>query len=404
MKLISESVTYPRGFLACGVHCGIRKNKTKNDLALIYSETECDAAAIYTLNKVKGAPLIVTGEHLKNNRAKAIICNSGNANTCNKDGVEKAKKSCEALAMALDIDADDVIVASTGVIGLPLNVDAIINGIPRLVSKLSTNGATEAALAIMTTDTKPKQIAIAFDLNGIEVRIGAIAKGSGMIHPNMATMLCFITTDINIDGRLLHSALSDVASDTFNMISIDGDTSTNDMVAVLANGISGNRRITEETDDYLTFKNALHKVAVQISKMIAKDGEGATKLIECRVKNCYDKNAARAVAKSIVSSSLVKSAVFGADVNWGRVLCAIGYANAEVDISLTDVRFISTAGSVLVCENGIGVDFDEEKAKRILLKDEIIIEVDLKSGGEDAAAYGCDLTYEYVRINGDYRT
>lgn len=404
MNTVPESITYPKGFAASGVHCGIRKNKTKNDLALIYSETECDAAAVYTTNKVKGAPILVTMEHLKNNKAKAVICNSGNANTCNADGVEKANLTCEALAKALDIKAEDVIVASTGVIGLPLDVNAILKGIPSLTSKLSNEGATEAALAIMTTDTITKQVAVSADIDGTEIRIGAIAKGSGMIHPNMATMLCFITSDANIDGALLQEALSETVADTFNMISIDGDTSTNDMVSILASGAAGNKRITEKNEAYNTFKNALYTVAQQISKLIAKDGEGATKLIECTVRNASDKDTARKIAKSVISSSLVKAAMFGADANWGRVLCAIGYSDTNVDVNKVDVWFKSPAGNILLCQNGMGVNFSEEIAKNILSEDNIMIDIDIKVGNESATAYGCDLTYDYVKINGDYRT
>lgn len=404
MKRIDWGVCAPKGFKAYGVHCGIRKNKTKKDLSLIFSTVQADAAACFTTNLVKGAPLLVTKEHLQDGKAQAIICNSGNANTCNANGIEIAEETCKLIAAELKLDEKDIIVGSTGVIGQPLDIEPIKNGIPDLVAGLTEEGSQEAALGIMTTDTKLKEIAIEFELSGTPCRIGAIAKGSGMIHPNMATMLIYITSDVNIDSKLLQKALSDNVKDTFNMISVDGDTSTNDTVAIMANGMANNPRITEENADYNTFKSALNEVMVYLCRKIAKDGEGATKLLECKVSGAETKDIARTVAKSVICSSLVKAAMFGADANWGRVLCAIGYSGAKVDVTKVDVSFKSNKGIIEVCKDGAGVDFSEEKAKEILLEDEIEILVSLNSGEESATAYGCDLTYDYVKINGDYRT
>ncbi len=404
MNFINAGVCAPKGFRAAGIHCGIRKNKTKRDLALIVSDKIASAAAIYTLNLVKGAPIAVTKANLVNGKAQAMICNSGNANTCNADGVEIAGKMCELTGEALGIDAKDVIVASTGVIGQPLDITPIANGMDELVSSLSYDGSAMAAEAIMTTDTKQKEFAVSFTLGGKECRMGGIAKGSGMIHPNMATMLVFITTDAAVSPELLHKALYDDAQKSFNMISIDGDTSTNDMVSVMANGMAGNEEITEENEDYETFKTALGMITEQLCRAIAKDGEGATKLVECFVSGGKDWQTAKTVAKSVVCSSLFKAAMFGADANWGRVLCAIGYSGADVDVTKIDVSFTSEKGTVDVCQNGAGIAFSEEKAKEILLCDEIKVLVDLHDGSESAVARGCDLTYDYVKINGDYRT
>lgn len=403
MKIIDGGVCAAKGFKASGVHCGIRKNKAKKDLALIYSEKKADAAAVYTTNLVKGAPLIVTKKHLENGKAQAVICNSGNANTCNADGIEIAEKMSALCAESLGINADDVVVASTGVIGQPLSIEPIKNGIPSLVSGLGNN-SEDAAEGIMTTDTKLKEVAVSFSVGGVECKIGGIAKGSGMIHPNMATMLVFITTDCAIDSAMLQKALSSDVTETFNMVSVDGDTSTNDMVTVLANGMAGNKKISEEGADFDEFMKALNTVTVYLCRRIAGDGEGATKLLECRVTGADTIMTARTVAKSVICSSLTKAAMFGADANWGRVLCAIGYSGAAVDVGLIDVKFKSKKGEILVCENGAGVDFSEETAKEILLEDEIEILVNLKSGECSSTAWGCDLTYDYVKINGDYRT
>ena len=404
MKVITGGVCAAKGFKANGVHCGIRKNRTKRDLSLILSEVPASAAAVYTTNLVKGAPLIVTQEHIKNGVARAIVCNSGNANTCNANGIEVAEKTCAAAAKVLGISADDIVVASTGVIGQPLDVTPIVSGLPELAAGLSDNGSGYAAEGIMTTDTVLKEVAIEFTLSGKTCRIGGIAKGSGMIHPNLATMLVFITTDAAISPAMLKKALSSDITDTFNMVSIDGDTSTNDMVTVLANGMAGNPEITEEGEDFATFMQALNSMTVSLCRLIAGDGEGATRLLECRVTGADSKQTARTVAKSVICSSLLKAAMFGADANWGRVLCAIGYSGAKLDVNKIDVAFASAAGAVPVCKNGCGVDFSEEIAKKILSEKEIDILVCLNAGSEASCAWGCDLTYDYVKINGDYRT
>lgn len=404
MKFVNGGVCAPYGFAASGVHCGIRRNKTKKDLALIVSKTRANAAAIYTTNLVKGAPILVTKENISDGYARAIICNSGNANTCNANGVEIARQMCDLVAEHTDVDANDVIVASTGVIGQPLSIEPIKGGMDELVASLSDKGGADAACAIMTTDVKMKEIAVSFELDGVTCHIGGIAKGSGMIHPNMATMLVFLTSDVAIDTPLLQKALKDDADDTFNMISIDGDTSTNDTLAIMANGEAKNARITGEGEAYESFKSALNAVTKYLCRAIAADGEGATKLLECSVTGAKCKHCARTVAKSVICSNLTKAAMFGADANWGRVLCAIGYSGADVDVTKIDVSFESAKGEIKVCENGAGVDFSEEKAKEILLESEIRIKIDLKSGDASAEAWGCDLTYDYVKINGDYRT
>ena len=404
MKLINGGVTAARGFKASGIHCGIRRNTSKNDLSLIMSDVPCSAAAVYTTNLVKGAPLTVTKAHIKDGRAQAVICNSGNANTCNADGIEIAEGMAQLVAEKTAISASDVVVASTGVIGQPLSLEPIQNGMDELVAKLSDDGSHEAALGIMTTDTIAKEVAVEFTCGGRICRIGGIAKGSGMIHPNMATMLVFITTDCAIAPELLQKALSGDIQNTFNMISIDGDTSTNDMVTVLANGLAGNAEITSEGEDYSTFMKALNTVTVALCRMIAGDGEGATKLLECKVSGAKTLDIAKTVAKSVICSSLLKAAMFGADANWGRVLCAIGYSGAAVDVNKIDVSFKSDKGTIAVCKNGAGIEFSEEKAKEILLEKEIEISVDLNDGEYSSTAWGCDLTYDYVKINGDYRT
>lgn len=397
-------VTSPKGFKANGVHCGIRKNKEKKDLMLLVSETECDAAAVYTKNLVCGAPITVTRKNLENGKARAVICNSGIANTCNADGVEKAQAMCDLAAQYLGIDASDVIVGSTGVIGQPIDLAPIQNGMQALTDGLSETGSDAAAQAIMTTDTVQKSVSVAFELDGKPCQIGAIAKGSGMIHPNMATMLSFITTDANISAEMLKKALVWGVSKSYNMLSVDGDTSTNDTVAIMANGLCGNARIETENENYEIFCQALFAVCNYIVRMLAKDGEGATKLVICDVHGAKTEEIARTCAKSVICSPLVKTAMFGSDANWGRILCALGYAGADIDVSKIDVSFISRKGEIAVCQNGAGIEFSEEKAKEILLEDEITVLVDLKDGEAVATAYGCDLTYEYVKINGDYRT
>ncbi len=404
MKEIKGGVCAAKGFKASGVHCGIRKSKDKRDLSLIFSEKKASCAAVYTTNLVKGAPLIVTKKHLADGYAQAIICNSGNANTCNADGIEIAEKMSFLLAQEAGIDENDVIVASTGVIGQPLDITPIAEKMPELVQMLSADGTEDATEGIMTTDTVPKILAVEFEIGGKTCRIGGIAKGSGMIHPNMATMLVFITTDVAITPQMLQKALSSDIANTFNMVSVDGDTSTNDMVTVLANGLAENELIEQEGEAFAQFMQALNTITVGLCRMIAGDGEGATKLLECKVSHGKDEATAKAVAKSVITSSLLKAAMFGADANWGRVLCAIGYSGADVDIDKIDVAFESAKGNILVCQNGAGVEFSEEKAKEILLEKEIDILVDLKSGDAGAIAWGCDLTYDYVKINGDYRT
>ena len=403
MKITECGVTAEKGFTANGIHCGIRKNKTKRDLSLIFSSVPANAAAVYTTNLVKGAPLTVTKKHLEDGKAQAVICNSGNANTCNANGIEIAEKMSELTAAALGIPPEDVIVASTGVIGQPLSLEPIAAGMESLAAGLGAHSGL-AAEGIMTTDTKKKEIAVSFDIGGVECKIGGIAKGSGMIHPNMATMLVFITTDCAISTQMLRNALSTDIQSTFNMVSVDGDTSTNDMVSILANGMAGNKEITTEGEDFSEFMKALNTVTVYLCKAIAGDGEGATKMIECSVTGANELMTAKTVAKSVICSSLTKAAMFGADANWGRVLCAIGYSGAAVDVGKVDVAFASAAGEIAVCKNGAGVDFSEEKAKQILLEHEITIKIDLNDGDACAVAWGCDLTYDYVRINGDYRT
>ena len=404
MKKIEGGVCAPAGFKANGVHCGIRKNKAKRDLSLIVSDVRCAAACVYTQNLVKGAPIAVTKEHVKDGYAQAIVCNSGNANTCNADGVEIAEGMCGLVEKYAHIPAEDVVVASTGVIGQPLSLEPIESGMGELVNGLSDLGSLYAAQGIMTTDTVDKQIAYSFQIGGRECKIGAIGKGVGMICPNMATMLIFITTDAAITPAMLQKALSADVKDSFNMVSVDGDTSTNDMVCVLANGMAGNEPISATGKEFNAFRKALSKVTTNLCRRIAKDGEGATKLLECKVAGAKNKAAAKTVAKSVIKSSLFKAAMFGADANWGRVLCAIGYAGADVDISKIDVDFKSRAGTIAVCRGGSGVPFSEDEAKKVLSQGEIEVLISLGDGNGKAVAWGCDLTYEYVKINGDYRT
>ena len=406
MKIIDKGVVAPLGFKANGIHAGIRANKDRIDLSLIYSNVKAKASAVYTSNLVKGAPIYVTKANINDGYAQAIICNSGNANTCNSDGIEIATRTCELLADELKIKANDVIVASTGVIGLPLSIEPFEKGMNKLVSGLGDTKEHEmlAVSGIMTTDTVAKEIAVEFEVDGKLARIGAMTKGSGMIHPNLATMLCFITTDVNISSLMLDKAIKDVVEDTFNMLSVDGDTSTNDTVAIMANGLAENTEISTNDKNYNKFYEALFFVCESLAKMMAKDGEGATKLLICEVKGAKSKKDAKLVAKSVICSSLLKAAIFGSDANWGRVLCAIGYSNADVNVEKVDVSFKSKAGEILVCKNGSGVPFSEDEAKKILLQDEIEVLVELNSGKGESNAFGCDLTYDYVKINGDYRS
>ena len=394
MKFIEGGVCAAKGYTANGIHCGIRKNRDKRDLSLIMSEVQASCAAVYTTNLVKGAPILVDQKHLADGKAQAIICNSGNANTCNANGIEIAEQMTQLAAAQLQIRPEDVIVASTGVIGQPLDIAPIAAGMAQLAAGLNPDGSEDATEGIMTTDTIQKHVAVEFVLGGKTCRIGGIAKGSGMIHPDMATMLVFITSDVCIASDMLQKALSGDISNTFNMLSVDGDTSTNDTVVVMANGLAGNPEITEE----------LNTINVALCRMIAGDGEGATKLLECKVTGGPDLETAKTAAKSVICSSLLKAAMFGADANWGRVICAIGYSGADVDVTKIDIAFRSEAGTIPVCEQGSALDFSEELAKEILLKDEIEILVDLHSGTQEAVAWGCDLTYDYVKINGDYRT
>ncbi len=403
MKEITGGICAAKGFKANGIHCGIRKNKTKRDLSLIVSEKRAAAAATYTTNLVKGAPLTVTKNNISDGYAQAIICNSGNANTCNADGIEIAEKMCALVEEATGISKKDVVIASTGVIGQKLDIEPIAAGMAELAAGLGDN-SDYAAQGIMTTDTVKKEYALSFEIGGRECRIGGIAKGSGMIHPNMATMLVFVTTDAAITPEMLNKALKNDIQNTFNMISIDGDTSTNDMVSVLANGMAENELIDSEGESYDAFCTALNTLTTYLCRKIAGDGEGATKLLECKVTGADDEKTAKIVAKSVICSSLLKAAMFGADANWGRVLCAIGYSGADVDVSKIDVSFRSSKGTVDVCKSGAGIDFSEEKAKEILLENEIEILVSLGTGEFGATAWGCDLTYDYVKINGDYRT
>ncbi len=408
MNIIENGgVTSAKGYKASGIYAAIKETESKKfDVGVIYSEVPAAAACVYTTNKVKGAPIAVTKNNLakSGNIAKAIIVNSGNANTCNSNGEEIANKTCEILAENLGIDSSEVIIASTGVIGQKMSIDPFQKAIPKLVENLSEDGGLALATAIMTTDTVKKEIAVSFEVGGVTCTIGGAAKGSGMINPNMATNLNFITTDCKISAEMLQKALNETVKVTLNCLWVDGDTSTNDMACLMANGVAENEEITSIGRDYNIFKLALTKVMENLTKMLAKDGEGATKLLQCFCENAPDLDTALIVAKSVISSPLVKTAMFGSDANWGRILCAIGYAKAEFDITKVDVKIISKAGEIAVCEKGYGIDFSEEKAKIILTEDEIVIRVNLNSGEISGSAYGCDLTYDYVQINGDYRS
>lgn len=408
---IEGGVCAAKGFQANGLNCGLNSDKNKNDLGLVVSDVVCDTAAVYTSNKVKGAPITVTKANLEASgmKSKAVIVNSKNANTCNADGVEKAQKMCQLTAEELsaagcEISEKEVIVASTGVIGQILPIEPIANSMKDLVAGLSYEGNAKAANAIMTTDTVMKEYAVKFLVDGKECVLGGMAKGSGMIHPNMATTLNFVTTDVSIDAGLLQNALSEIVKVTYNCLSVDGDTSTNDMLTVMANGLADNKKIDSENEDYEMFKSALYEVLMNLTKMLAKDGEGATKLLECTCAGAPDLDTGIIVAKSVICSPLFKCAMFGEDANWGRVLCAIGYADAEFDIDKVDVDLASEKGCIPVCRNGAGVEFSEEEAKVVLGADEIFINVNLNQGDVVAKGWGCDLTYDYVKINGDYRS
>ncbi len=407
IKEIENGVVAPKGFTANGIHAGIRDNKSKIDLALIMSEVPGNAAAVYTTNKVKAAPIYVTISNLNDGKAQAMICNSGNANTCNADGIEIATRTCEILAANTNVKANDVIVASTGVIGMPMSIKPFETGIPEILKGMGNKkeNAELACKGIMTTDTVMKTIAVEFELDGKTCKIGAMTKGAGMIAPNMATMLCFITTDVCASAKILDAALHEAVADSFNMLSVDGDTSTNDTCSIIANGLAGNKMIDDvNSNDYKVFVDALKYVTINLAKKMAKDGEGASHLLVCHVVNAKTTNDAKIVAKSVIQSSLLKAAIFGADANWGRVLCAIGYSKADVDVLKVDMAFKSNKGTIETCKNGAGIPFSEEKAKEILLEEDITIEINLNDGKGEAEAFGCDLTYDYVKINGDYRS
>jgi len=405
IKKIDGGICAPVGFLAAGIYCGLRKNKEKKDLALIYSETVCNAAALYTSNKVKADPIYVTMDHIKDGNAKAVIVNSGNANACAPKGKENAIRMAESAAKALGIEKKDVIVASTGVIGVPLDIEVIESNIPMLSNILSRKGSSDAAEAIMTTDTYKKETAVSFELHGKEVKIGGISKGSGMIHPNMGTTLSFITSDVNIDGAILDKIWRYCVDRTFNRISIDGDTSTNDMACIMVNGLANNPMISDESDEgYEVFLAALMKVCTHLARELARDGEGSTRLISCTVYNASDEDKAGIIAKSVISSSLTKAALHGGDANWGRILCSAGYSGVDFDYRKVDIAFRSAKGEIMVCKNGRGLLFDENQASLILSTEETCVLINLKEGNESATAWGCDLTCEYVNINGSYRS
>ena len=402
MKVIDQGVCAAKGFLAGACHCGIRKNQSKDDLALIYSQSLCQCAAVYTSNKVKAAPLKVTKKHLENGMAQAIIVNSGNANACNETEMESANREAQCAANFLKCEKENVIVASTGVIGQPLPISCIEENIQQI--KLGNDQSFKASQAILTTDTIEKSIAVEFEINGVVCHMGGICKGSGMIHPNMGTMLAFITTDCNISSNLLEECLKENVKKTFNRISVDGDTSTNDMCVVMANGMALNAPVTKKTDSFTVFKQALRFVMEELAKKIAADGEGAGKFLTCTVKGAKTEQDAQTLAMSVCSSSLLKAAMFGSDANWGRVMCALGYAGVDFDPEMVDIYFKYKDQVIQCCKDGKALDFDEEKAKDILSQNEIEIISDLKQGDQQVSCWGCDLTYDYVKINGDYRT
>ena len=404
-RFIDGTITTPQGFTGAAICGGIKEgNTTKKDIMMVKCDTLCNAAAVYTKNLVKSDAILVTQEHLKNGKAQAIVANSGNANTCNADGYKKASDVCKLCASTLNIAEDDVIVASTGVIGVPLLLEPFEQKLYLMKKMMSSENGSDCAEAIMTTDTVKKEMAMEMTIDGKTVTVGGIAKGSGMIHINMGTMLSFVTTDCAISSKMLEEALKEAVEDSYNMVSVDGDTSTNDTLAIMASGKAGNKEITTKNEDYKTFVAGLTEAFKSLAKQLAKDGEGATKLLICDVSGAKTKKDAVGVAKTVIGSSLVKTAMFGADANWGRVLCAIGYSGMDVDISKVKVTFKSEGGEVLVCENGAGVGFDEDEAKKVLSCDTVIINIELNDGEGFAEAYGCDLTYDYVKINGDYRT
>ena len=404
-EFVDGGVCAAEGFTAGGVIAGIKAgNVTKRDLAMIYCAERCRTAALFTSNKVKGAPIIVSKEHLKDGYAQAVIVNSGNANTCNPDGVEIAEEMCELTAQALDIDAEDVLVGSTGVIGEKLDIKPIRIMIPTLTKSLSKKNSSDAVEAIMTTDTRKKEIAVEFELDGRKCHVGGMSKGSGMINPNMATMLAFITTDVCIAQELLQKALRKVNNITYNMVSVDGDTSTNDTIFLMSSGLAKNKEIIVEDKAYEVFENALYAVMMNLARETARDGEGATKLIECIVNNAPSEKAARAIAKSVISSSLVKAALFAADANWGRISCAVGYADADFNVEKMSIEVASSKGKMTVCVDNAGISFSEDVAKEILSEDEIKLLIDLHDGTHSAVAWGCDLTFDYVKINAEYRS
>ena len=411
MTTITGGVTAPKGFTAAGLHCGVKDSFTtpqpeKKDLAMVLSSVPCAAAGTYTRNIVKADPVLLTMEHLADGKAQGVILNSGNANACAPNGMENAKRMAAAAAKATGLRPEDFAVCSTGIIGVEQNIEAIEKGIPALAASLSgsVQGSEDAALAIMTTDTRKKETAVTVELGGKTVTLGAIAKGSGMIHPNMGTMLCVVTTDCAIDAGLLQTMLREVVAKTFNRVTVDGDTSTNDTCVVLANGLAENAPITGPSPDCDAFCAALLEVLEYEAKMIAGDGEGAGRLVTCTVQGAADEKKAEVMAKAVVRSPLVKCAMFGADANWGRVLCAIGYSGAQFDPSDVEVKFLSAAGELTVCEKGQGVAFDEDVALKVLSEKEIVILVTLHEGEAACSCWGCDLTYDYVKINGDYRS
>ncbi len=407
MKQISGGVCAAKGFRAAGIHVGVKSsNSDKKDLAMIVSDVECAAAAVFTKNAVKAAPIHVTKAHLADGKARAVIVNSGNANACAPHGEENAERMCAAAAKAIGCKAEDMVVASTGVIGQTIRIDVIENGVPSLYEQLEASEAASdaAARAIMTTDTVKKEVAVETEVGGKIVRMGGIAKGSGMIHPNMGTMLCFITTDCAISPAMIREALLETAKVSFNRISVDGDTSTNDTCCVLANGLAGNAEITEKNADYEAFVSALKEMGKQLARAMAKDGEGAKHLVTCTVKGAKDEQSAETISKSVISSTLTKAAIFGCDANWGRVLCAMGYSGEQFDPDQVDVSFVSAAGEVAVCQQGRGLDFDEDLAKKVLSEDEVVIAITMGEGDGECTCWGCDITYDYIRINGDYRT
>ena len=407
MKFIEGGVCAAQGFKAAGIHVGVKSHKVnKKDVALIVSDTICSAAAVFTRNAVKAAPILVDLQHLADGKARAVIVNSGNANACAPHGEENAERMCAAAAKAIGCDQNDVVVSSTGVIGQTINIKVIEDGVPVLASILERSAAASdaAANAIMTTDLVKKEVALETVIGGKTVTIGGIAKGSGMIHPNMGTMLCFLTTDCAISSAMIKAALVETVNVSFNRISVDGDTSTNDTCCVLANGLAGNAEICEKNEDYAAFVAALKELCISLARAMASDGEGARHLITCTVTGAKSEQAAETIGKSVISSSLTKAAIFGADANWGRVLCAMGYSGEQFDPDKVDVCFASAAGEIEVCHQGRGVNFDEDLAKKILTEHDVEINITMGEGDGVCTCWGCDLTYDYVKINGDYRT